>query len=78
MSKDPRRTLAFIDGFEDEVARLIVDGTVRHIDRALLPATASEGTWVAISVTPAKAPAGDSEALRDAATRSDRGEDLKL
>ena len=69
MSKDPRRTLAFIDGFEDEVARLIVDGTVRHIDRALLPATASEGAWVAEMFVKGCAEQAQA-ALREVARRS--------
>ena len=72
------RTRAFVDGIEDDVARLIIGERTFHLPISTLPSGAREGDWVTIAIATATPPATDTEALRKKLSRDDPGGDIKL
>ena len=74
-------TRAFVDGFEEGVARLAIDGRTVNLPRKLLPKNAREGSWVEIAIQvidPSPSEKDDAEAIRKKLSADDDGGDLKL
>ena len=74
----PGAALLFIDAIEGTHARLLSGVDAFDVPLRLLPAGATEGTWLRLSLTPAPAPPDEAEALRAKLVRDDDGGDIKL
>jgi hypothetical protein len=74
----PVETLLYIDAIEGTRARLLLGVETFDVPARLLPSSATEGTWLRLSLTPAPAPPDDAEALRDKLAGDDDGRDIKL
>jgi hypothetical protein len=72
------RTIAFVDALEDDVVRLLIGGEAFTVPRALLPAGAGEGSWIALWSAVVPAPPGDTEERRRRLGQDDPGGDIDL
>ena len=72
-----RATLVFVDGIEDDRARLLVGEDAFTVPRALLPDDAREGSWLRLSVAIAPTPSDPGD-LRRRLGKDDPGGPIKL
>lgn len=79
-TEEGRRTEAFVDRIEGNVAVLRVDGATFELPAALLPDGAGEGTWIEIGVRAVEVPEDvqRAEAARRKLSADDDGGDFKL
>jgi hypothetical protein len=75
-----KRTVAFVDEVEDDLARLVSEDGQRSFELPsdLLPAGAVEGTWISIEVSPSPPPDDEGTPRRRKLGSDDPGGDLKL
>jgi hypothetical protein len=70
--------LLFIDAIEDDTVRVLLGEALHSMPRALLPASAQEGSWLRLRVDRTVSPDEESEARRARLLRSDPGGPVKL
>lgn len=74
---EPKTTVVFVDAVEEGRARLLLGDDAFTVPASLLPAGASEGSWLKVTAT-VTPPQADPDALRRKLGRDDPGGAIKL
>lgn len=78
MTAERRATRLFVDAVDDDTARVLLGERVFTIPAELLPAGASEGDWVELSVGVIPSPPSEAEEIRERLAKDDPGGPIKL